>query len=308
MADRLPQLFQEVRATLAASLELEVEARPAEGKATIEVGDTFEARFRVRHVGRRVGLRVPFRQVRLHVMPTPFAKFPDGLPALVDLGPVKAGQVVEEALEMKALDAIAGPEVFAHARLEAPLDVQAMFTHASTHELTASLEGPAPLDDDAQRFAEAMYREVLLGNFMLRAFTARVESLELARDDLGLLRQVVRELVRVAGEQRGADPDRVARALTQVDECYIETHAEGYAGSHAWALWFATIDDDNWFDFAAVQQQCAAYLEPPHLELRLVKGFDNEGILAQPVTTVDLPAVLNFEAGTLTIWSAQLND
>ncbi|MEN0065724.1 MAG: hypothetical protein AAGA48_26535 [Myxococcota bacterium] len=308
MNDWTPNLFRDLRIALSEALELTVEARPLSGQSRIEVGQAFDAVFRVRHRGNDAGLRARFTSVTIRVSPTPFAKLPEGTDATLALGPLEPGHVVQDVLRMEALDAIAGDEIFAVADIEAPIDIEALFVHRSQHDLTAAIEGGEPLDPDADAFANAMYADVLLSNFLLRAWTVKVDDLSAVLGDESAFRKVVSDLLTRAARQRGADADRLNRAIEEACSGYIERHEGSYTGSHAWALWFATIDEDNWYGFDDVRERCADYLGSGNIELRLIKGFDNDGILARASTPVDLPVVANPRHETITIWSAQLND
>ncbi|MEX1364565.1 MAG: hypothetical protein AB1Z98_15670 [Nannocystaceae bacterium] len=276
----------------------------------IEVGEDFD----VQLVARNTGRRGAFDDVAIRVFSTPFARIHGGLQSLdLEVGRLEPGQEAQHTVTMLCLDAVAGPELLMRARLDATIDLQSLLAVQSYHEFHGDVDDRTRLDEDARRFAEQMYDGILRSNFELRGWSFEAAgSLVGPPAELPWLRPAIQRALRTLGTQRGVEPGRIDRAVEQVEGAYLERFDESSASSRALALWFHSIDSDNWYSFDSVQAVADDYLSRSSragsMALVMVKGFDNDGLLARPVTTLDLPVVLNPARRTMTLWSATLND
>lgn len=168
----------------------------------------------------------------------------------------------------------------------------------------------------AQAFRSNMYNGVILSNWELEYFTSIFEddmSFQEVIDSKSSLAEFVGEQVEQISLERYSNSKAAELAGELVERCYDEYFPDSHFGAYALALWFYQFDADNWFSFERVLKETEKYLNfypewEDRLELHLYKGFDNTGVLVDPVTQVDLPVVINRGERAVTIWTCQLND
>lgn len=166
------------------------------------------------------------------------------------------------------------------------------------------------IDSKAQAFLKSMYsNNVIFGNFVLKVYSYHFKDAlnftERVNDSI-YFRGMVSNHIRNICIDRFSDQEKCENRSKEIYHLYIEDFSSGLLGSYAFALWFMHFDEDNWFSFDAVHEQTRKYLDST--ELRLFKGFDNDGMLTIPVTVLDLPVVINNEEKTVSIWTGELND
>lgn len=168
----------------------------------------------------------------------------------------------------------------------------------------------------AEDFHKRMRRSVIPGNFILNHHDIQYEtdeSFQVVACQDGLLRDhIAAEVQRISALKYGNElAARLASRL--IYTTYLDRIEPEYTASYAWATWFYKFDADNWFGFEQVRQACALYLEglgqyETGNSLILFRGFNLHEVLAQSVTVVDLPVVLQADERRISIWTAQLND
>lgn len=170
--------------------------------------------------------------------------------------------------------------------------------------------------EPSEAFRLAMYNGVILENWILKHETRQIdgdqEFLDTARIDCILKDYVADELSRIC-EERFNNKQAAQIASRTLNGLYIERFKDAHLASYALAFWFYKIDMDNWFSFETVRQKAEHYLSAypdrqDQLELCFFKGFNPKQILNQPLTTMDLPVVINYAERRISIWSVQLND
>lgn len=93
------------------------------------------------------------------------------------------------------------------------------------------------------------------------------------------------------------------------ENCWLEKTNSAHQASFYFAYWFYRFDSDNWFSFDRVRQETESYLEyNNNIEFFFLKGFDQQGLLADAITVPDLPVVVNHLERRITIWGAGLRD
>lgn len=168
----------------------------------------------------------------------------------------------------------------------------------------------------ALTFRNSMYTNLLAENWILEYHSFHIldseEFLEIV-DNESLFTEFVCDKVEDISLQK-FNNHKASLLAAQLLKCaYLETFDDPHYGAIALAFWFYQFDADNWFGFDQAREECEDYLGSyssfdKRLELRLFKGFDNAGVLANAVTQVDLPVVVNFAEQVITLWSCQLND
>lgn len=166
------------------------------------------------------------------------------------------------------------------------------------------------VDRKAQAFLEAMYsNNIILDNFTLKVysyhFNDKDEFIKIT-GSASIFRGMISSIISNICTDKFGNQEKCERRSRKIYDLYIEEFSSGFLGSYAFALWFMHFDGDNWFSFDAVHEQARQYLDST--ELRLFKGFDNDGMLTMPVTVLDLPVVINYEEKTVSIWTGELND
>lgn len=168
----------------------------------------------------------------------------------------------------------------------------------------------------AEQFKQGMYNGVILSNWILEydrtVFTDSAAFLQLV-DDPAAFEAWVADKVSDLAIQRTGDNSKGPEAARQLRNSCRETYFSGNIGSYALALWFFRFDEDNWFSYDRVREETEKYLASApfvsdRAELRLFYGFENNGLLANPITVTGLPVVVNYLEQAITVWSSQLND
>jgi hypothetical protein len=172
---------------------------------------------------------------------------------------------------------------------------------------TSAVEFPSP---SAELFKKKISDEVLQKNYTLASYSylfTNADELPEVLSSSNKLRGFIADRVydycllhsQVPGHcENGAEALRGA-SVTQYDD---QAAASGLAG------WIYDLDGDNWFDFDQVLSQTTRYLSPGRRELRVLQGFDPDGVLAQGLLQKDLPMVVDFDERTITIWTLRLED
>ncbi len=168
----------------------------------------------------------------------------------------------------------------------------------------------------AEGFLNRMRRSVIPENFILNHHDIQYEtdeSFQVVATQDGLLRDhIAAEVQRISALKYGNElAARLAARL--IYTTYLDRIEPEYVAPFAWATWFYKFDADNWFGFDTVREECRLYLEGLGQyqianSLVLFRGFELDEVLAQPVTVVDLPVVLQPDERRISIWTAQLND
>lgn len=171
-------------------------------------------------------------------------------------------------------------------------------------------------DPKADSFYRSIKNNVLPENFILKyagvGFPDRDAFISIVDNETNF-RDFVRGEIRSLCQQNYGNLQLARISPRCLDHLYMETHSSSLLGAHALAFWFFSFDEDNWFSYNKVLKECKAYLNnSPTLdrrqELRVFKGFENAGVLADPLTVVDLPVVVNYADLAVTIWAGQLLD
>lgn len=168
----------------------------------------------------------------------------------------------------------------------------------------------------AESFKRSMYRTVLFDNWDLKYESTRFEKTSdfqsIVENECEFQKWVANRVGEICDRNYGNYRAGILASRTLEGKA-IEVYESGNLGSYALAQWFYSFDLDNWFTFEQVQKQTESYLDffpkgPDQTELRLFKGFDNNMVLTDALTVIDLPVVVNRSEQTITIWSCQLND
>lgn len=168
----------------------------------------------------------------------------------------------------------------------------------------------------AEQFRLGMYDGVILDNFILQydrvVFEDEVAFKALV-DNPTAFKTWVGEQVASLAVQRTGDSTKGPIATQRLQDSCMESYFSGNVGAYALALWFFRFDQDNWFSFDRVHEEIVKYLDSAtftkdRTELRLFYGFENNGVLANPITPTGLPVVVNYLEQAISIWSGQLND
>lgn len=166
------------------------------------------------------------------------------------------------------------------------------------------------------RFIRSLYDGIILDNWNVRYsdehFEDRDEFESIVYNEANLENWVVEQVKKTSLEQFD-DRHRSLLSGELARDRYIESYPEAHLGSYAWALWFYSIDQDNWFSFERIRTAIESFLGTyegisGEIELRLLKGFPNWSGLAQGITPLDLPVTLNKVEQRLSIWAAELFD
>lgn len=167
-----------------------------------------------------------------------------------------------------------------------------------------------------ESFRDSLYDGILMENWTVTDFTTHFEHkpsfLEIVnnasnfRDWIGWRYQEIRTEKGIPAPQAQLE----GRLLRQ---SFLEVYDIEHYGAIALAFWFYHFDADNWFTFERMRQVCEAYLTyypgfDFRQELRLFKGFKQQGLQATSNTQGMLPVVINYAEQAITIWEAVLND
>lgn len=314
-------VFDEADVLLRDALAVTAHARAAPGADEIEPGQRFVATFAVENlgVGDRPGTqaRTVFRDVVLRVEATPFAApLVDGEMVndlTIEVGELIFGEASGHELAMRATTALDGPEPFARVHVHGNLDLDRFFAAAAVHQFTTDIRRKPTVDPAAKAFHDQMVAEVLPEGFDLLSWSFDLDEDDTFRDlvdDQDRFRAFVRERVAELAEERGVAATAVGATTRVLDELYVDVLESGYTGSLALALWFMDFDHGESFAFESVCTLARDYLAydtfETRRELRIFKGFVNDGILVDRVTVVDLPVVVDYGARMVTLWAGSL--
>jgi hypothetical protein len=168
----------------------------------------------------------------------------------------------------------------------------------------------------AKYFRGKMYDGVIFDNWELNHhtfhFDDRADFFDLVQNEWRFTAWLGEQVEQIA-LQKFDNPKAARLANLLLQRCPLETYPDSHYGSFVFAFWFYQFDADNWFSFekvrSVIEDYLSYYIKNHHrLEFRLFKGFENSGLLANPVTRPDLPVVVNYGEQELSIWTAQLND
>ena len=166
------------------------------------------------------------------------------------------------------------------------------------------------------RFISSLYDGIILDNWNVRYSDERIEDRDefesIIYNEANLENWVV-EQVKKASLKQFNDRHRSLLSGELARDRYIESYPEAHLGSYAWALWFYSVDQDNWFSFERIRTAIESFLGTyegisGEIELRFLKGFPNWSGLTQGITPLDLPVTLNKVEQRLSIWTAELFD
>jgi hypothetical protein len=178
-------------------------------------------------------------------------------------------------------------------------------------DLAHSIARPA-----AQYFRSEMFRTVIGENWELTPHTFAMDD-RAAFFDLvqtpSRFAEWVGERVEEVSLEKSNNPAAARLANLLLQRCYLDRYEDSHLGSFAFAFWLYRFDADNWFLFEKVRVVMEHYLSyyaknQHRLEFRIFRGFENNGVLAQPITRPDLPVVVNYGEQEVTLWAAQLSD
>jgi hypothetical protein len=315
-------LFDDADELLHDALVVSALAKTPDG-GPLSPGEAFVGVFTVENtgVGDKVATqgRTVFLGVTLRVEATPFATpWVDGearREVVFDIGELIYGEARTIEVLMRATAAIDGPEVFARAHLQGRLDVQRFFALGTVHAFTTDIRRPQADDPAADAFLHAATARGLAPGLAAKrwsfSFDDETSFLEVANDP-DRFRGFVRERCVEIAEARGVAGAAVSAGTRAMLEQHVEVHPTGFTGSLAFALWWVGFDQGESSDFGQLAELARAYLtsEPfeNRRELRIFKGFDNDGVLADPWTVPDLPVVVDYGARIVTLWAASLEE
>ncbi len=315
-------LFDDALSLLHDALVVTAHARPLDGASDIAPGEPFVATVAVENVGfasrASTQARAVFVDVTLRIEATPFAApLVDGEPVndvVLPVGELIHGEARSFEVALQALAALDGPEPFARVLVGGRLDIERLFSVQAVHRFTTDIHRPAATDPAIAGFAQALRERALPAGFELATFTFDFDDergFEQVARDPDRFRNFVRERVAELAEARGLADEAIAAATLPVAQAWCDAFDTGLQASVAFALWFLGFDQGETIDFEAVRACANDYFEAfetweQRRELRIVKGFDNDGVLAAPITVVDLPVIVDHGARTVTLWAGSL--
>ncbi|MFK7928025.1 MAG: hypothetical protein AB8H79_07535 [Myxococcota bacterium] len=315
-------LFDDVDALLSDALVVTAHAKPLGGATAIRPGDDFVATLGVENQGlgeeASTAARTAFVGVVLRLQATPFAApLVDGEPVrewMIELGELIFGEASSRDIRFRAMGALDGTEPFVRVQVRGQLDVQRFFTSESTHQFATDIRRAPTHNAAADTLLGDLGGGVLPPGFQVACWSFEEEDPEAFAqivDDELRFRRFVRERVAEIAEGRGLAGIAASRGAAMVEGAYMDVHPTGGTGSLAFALWFVSFDQGEAVSFAAVSSAMRTYLGDfdtfeDRRELRLFKGFDNDGLLATAMTVIDLPVVVDYGANTITLWAASL--
>jgi len=172
----------------------------------------------------------------------------------------------------------------------------------------------------AQAFRDRMYSDSIIyeANWPLEFFRYEIEDLEafneLASNETAFREWLVQRVGELCGERQVKEKD-CDSMLEDLREAYLDKYFNGTpAAGYALALWFYQFDADNWFSWDRIQEVCIDYFNhhggayPWEMELRLMRGFTQRGIIQPGITPDALPVVFNWPEQCITIWFSALYD
>ncbi len=172
----------------------------------------------------------------------------------------------------------------------------------------------------ATAFRDSMYEKAVIyrENWPLEFFSTTIDDPKLfqkvVNDEDNFRQHIINQLQAIATE-RNTSEEELGGMQTAIRSAYIDSYTNSTpAAAYALALWFYEFDADNWFSWEQIQEQCIAYFDyhmeshPWDMELRVFKGFRQQGILRPGIAPADLPVVVNTPEQTITIWVSALYD
>jgi hypothetical protein len=172
----------------------------------------------------------------------------------------------------------------------------------------------------AQGFRERMYNDSIIyeANWPLEFFRYEIEDQEafneLAYDEEAFRKWLIQRVGELCGERQVNDRD-CNSMLEDLREAYLDKYFNSTpAAGYALALWFYQFDADNWFSWDRIQEACIGYFDhhsgayPWEMELRLMRGFTQRGIIQPGITPDALPVVFNWPEQCITLWFSALYD
>jgi hypothetical protein len=316
-------LFDDADALLREALQVSAHARAEDATAGIAPGDAFTAVVTVENagLGDRDGThaRTAFTHITLRVEATPFAApVVDGATVrdvTLEVGELIYGEASSHEVPMRAVAALDGPEPFARVHVHGGLDLRRFFAVGAVHQFTTEIHRTPAQDPATEALRRTLLDRVLPEGFDLRAWSFDFDDepgfLAIA-DDPGRFRAFVRERVVELAEARGLASAAVTASANVLEDLYVDVHETGYTGALALGLWFMGFDQGESIAFDEVVALARDHLGgmgtfEERRELRLFKGFENDGTLADPITVIDLPVVVDYRARTLTLWAGSLS-
>jgi len=315
-------LFDDADALLRDALVVTAHARPGDGADGIAPGDDFVATVTVENEGLGDGsstaARTAFLEVVTRVEATPFAApLVDGQPVsevTLTVGELIFGEAASREIPMRALAALDGPEPFARVHVRGRLDLERFFMAASVHQFSTEIRRAPAEDAAAVALRERLCEQVLPEGFRLSCWSFDADDPEAFTelvDDPVRFRVFVRERVIELAEERGLATAAVQASAGLIPDLYVDVQEAGATGALAFALWFLSFDQGESFTAQDVIDAVGPYLSgfqtwAERREVRVFKGFENDGVLAGPITVVDLPVVVDYGARTVTLWAGSL--
>lgn len=168
----------------------------------------------------------------------------------------------------------------------------------------------------AEAFIKNLRDGVLPDHWELTAHTTRIEhlpSFQEVADNTANFKDWAGQKYREILEKQKAPADQAKLESLLLRKSFLEIYDIEHYGALALALWFYQFDADNWFTFEKMREACEAYLNyypgfEFRQELRLFKGFKEEGLQATSTTQGVLPVVVNYAEQAVTIWEGKLYD
>ncbi len=188
--------------------------------------------------------------------------------------------------------------------------------------------GEGTIDDLVYTFgtpADRAFRDRMYGdniiyeeNWPLEFFRYEIEGLqafnELAQNDELFREWITQRVGELCGERDVKEKD-CNSMLQDLKAAYIDRYFNGTPeAGYALALWFYQFGYDNWFSWERIQEVCIDYFNhhggayPWEMELRLLRGFTQRGIIQPGISPDALPVVFNWPERSITIWISALYD
>lgn len=165
--------------------------------------------------------------------------------------------------------------------------------------------------DDA--FLDAIYNGVIFDNWDLKFHRFEFKAVQAVTASASQLREIVADQVEQLSLKKNNDRTIARLGKKLVANSYIESFPNQEYAAIALAFWLYKVDADNWFSLERMLEKTrnyfAHYARLDHrLELRLIKGFPNQDLLVNALTTEDLPVIINHAEKTISIWTVSLSD
>lgn len=159
-----------------------------------------------------------------------------------------------------------------------------------------------------------IYKENWTLEFHRTAFEEQGSFREVVQDEKALRNWLVAQLGEL-GASRATTATQISNMQAAVSSAYVDRYSNSTpAAAYAFALWFYEFDADNWFSWERIQEACLAYFDyhmagyPWEMELYLIKGFRQNGLIRNGITPDDLPVVINWAEQSISFWLSALYD